>query len=156
MEIRLDGPTFLATSQNLFAQYVERGGKRALTISVSQETMENLVIALNGVQTPRPLVHQLLANIINTLGAGVDRVVIDDFKDEFYHSHIYVQPKDGGEPLAIAAHVTDALILAAHENAAVFTTEEMFKHLEELPKRKPEEIDDEVMDQIDWDNVPKS
>jgi len=58
----------------------ETGGERSFPIVVG--THEALAIhrRLNGERTPRPMTHDLLANVIEALGGAVEQIVIEDLR----------------------------------------------------------------------------
>ena len=72
---------------------------------------------------PRPLTHDLLKNILDTLHAKVDRIVISDLRDETYYARIYLKTRDG--MVDVDARPSDAIALALRANAPIYVAEEV-------------------------------
>ena len=73
---------------------------------------------LEGVDTPRPLTHALLNNILVNLKIGVRRVFIHDLRNNTYFARIDLQ-RDS-ETVTIDARPSDAIALAIRANAPIF------------------------------------
>src|SRR3989338_2868913 len=56
---------------------------------------------------PRPLTHDLLVNLVKTLGGQFEKVVISDLKDNSYYAIIYV--RRGEQTFEIDARPSDSL-----------------------------------------------
>lgn len=161
MEIRVDGPELIRIPPgNFMVVYRERGGTRFITVGLNIFSLHHMNIAMSEVETHRPPVHKLLANCINTLTAGLEKVVIDKFDSQInvYHSHIYVRDRENNELLAIDAHVTDALIVAIIEKCAVYVTEDVLNDAGEARKQygSSEGKAKNIFENTDWDKVPKA
>ena len=160
MKVRVDGPHLaIMPSGEVVIVFKERGGNRWITILLNDLTLHYLSIAVNKVQTARPTPYHLIANCINTLGSSLEEVVIDNFKDNIYHAHLYIKSGENRDLLAIDAHVTDAVIVAAIENCAVYVTEDVFKLTEEADQNESRDNDtataNSVFEKVDWDKAPK-
>ena len=79
-----------------------------------------IAMSLEGVETPRPMTHDLLLQMIQSLDGKVDRVVITDLKEDTFFAVIHVLRDEG--PLAVDARPSDALALAVRADAPFFVT----------------------------------
>lgn len=61
-------------------------------------------------QPPRPLTHDLVVNVAESLGAEVDSVVISELRDHTYFAHLRL--KRDGEIVEIDARPSDAIAVA--------------------------------------------
>ena len=60
--------------------------RRMLTIFIGVGEWQAIRFALEGRATPRPLTHDLMQSVIESLGATLDTVVITDLRDEVYYA----------------------------------------------------------------------
>lgn len=78
---------------------------------------------LEGHKLPRPMTHDLLHNVIETLGAKVERIVIHDLKDETYYARIHFDTPNG--KLDVDARPSDAIALAVRSDAPIYISDEV-------------------------------
>jgi bifunctional DNase/RNase len=81
---------------------------------------------LEGKKMPRPFTHDLLTNVIGSLEAKVEWVVIYDLKEETYYAKIHFKTKTG-EELDVEARPSDAIALALRTKpqAPIYISEEI-------------------------------
>jgi len=74
---------------------------------------------------PRPMTHDLLANLIRTLDGEVQRVVITELRDDVYYALIWMAR--GGELISLDSRPSDALALALRTDCPIFLTEQVLR-----------------------------
>ena len=84
---------------------------------------------LKGIQLPRPLTHDLLADAITQLGGRIEKVVVCDLREHTFFATIYVQ--QGTRTLQIDSRPSDALALASGLDIPVYVEEHVFDLLEQ-------------------------
>ncbi|MDH3442591.1 MAG: DUF151 domain-containing protein, partial [Deltaproteobacteria bacterium] len=94
--------------------------QRALPIWIDVAEARAIALELEHVRTPRPLTHDLMRNILNRLGATLERVVITDLRDNTYFALLYLRLK--GQELQIDARPSDAIALALRMKAPIFAS----------------------------------
>jgi len=82
-------------------------------------------------QTPRPLVHDLLKNLIHGLNAQVQRVVVTELKDDTFYAVIWME--QNGEVVALDSRPSDALALALRTDCPIFVDEDVLRAAKVLP-----------------------
>ena len=97
-------------------------GKRTLPILVGENEALAISLQLKGVKTDRPLTYQLLRNVIEQTGNRVDRVVINDVRDQVYYAKIYL---NRGK-YSIDSRPSDAIALAMGANAPIYVADKLF------------------------------
>lgn len=80
-----------------------------------------IALQLENVNTPRPMTHDLLRNMIAELDARVTRVVINDLRDSTFFAQIRVST--GGRTLELDARPSDAIALALRTEAPIFVAQ---------------------------------
>ena len=93
-------------------------GDSVLPIWVGIFEANAIAMQLEKVVSPRPMTHDLLRNVIESLRARVDRVVITDLKDNTFFAMIHLERN--GEKLAIDARPSDAMALALRVDVPIF------------------------------------
>jgi len=89
----------------------EKGGDRSFPILIG--TAEALAIdrRLKNIPTPRPMTHDLLANIIAAMGGTLDRIVINDIRDHTFIATLHI--RRGEDIIAIDSRPSDAIALGS-------------------------------------------
>jgi bifunctional DNase/RNase len=95
----------------------DRDGQRVLPIWVGMYEANAIALQIENIQTPRPMTHDLLRNVIQDLQAVVDRVVVCDLKENTFYALIHLTTPSG--PVAIDARPSDAIALALRTRAPI-------------------------------------
>lgn len=82
-------------------------------------------------QTPRPLTHDLLKNLIFSLNAQVQRIVLTELKDDTFYAVIWME--QNGEIIALDSRPSDALALALRADCPIFVDEDVLRAAKVLP-----------------------
>ena len=98
-------------------------GQRVLPIWVGIFEANAIALQIENVSMPRPMTHDLLRNIIHDLKADVQKIVVNDLKDNTFYAIIHLTV--GGEPVAIDARPSDAIALALRTRAPIFAEDEV-------------------------------
>jgi bifunctional DNase/RNase len=85
--------------------------------------LEGRAIALvnQGIQTPRPLTHDLIGNLITTLGAVLAEVKIHDFRDQTFYASLVLNQENGNQ-VEVDARPSDAIAMALRASVPIYTT----------------------------------
>lgn len=115
-----------------FIHLRERHGSRGFPIVIGYNEVEEINRKLCGVKPPRPLTHDLIGQILVSLGHRLHRVVINDLRDgTFYASLVLARrnqesPNDGDDQL-VDCRPSDAIALAVQTGAPVLVSRELFE-----------------------------
>ncbi|MEN3001687.1 MAG: bifunctional nuclease family protein [Armatimonadota bacterium] len=99
---------------------------RRVPILIGQFEAYSIAMALSGTAPQRPLTHDLMRNILDRLGARVDRVVIDDLWRETFYAKIFLVVRknlEDEEEIEIDARPSDAIAMAVRFNAPIYMSE---------------------------------
>ncbi len=100
---------------------MEKQGILPLTIGEAEATAISL--ALEKVEPPRPLTHDLLKSVLTNLRGKVEKAVITDLQDDVFYATIYL--KVGDRSLTIDARPSDSIALALRTDSPIFVSEEV-------------------------------
>jgi bifunctional DNase/RNase len=101
----------------------EADGPRYLPIWIGAVEATAIAYALEGVVPQRPLTHDLLKTVSESLGATVARVVVTELRDSVYYADL-VLATDADE-VTVSSRPSDAIALAARMGAPLFATPEV-------------------------------
>jgi hypothetical protein len=90
-----------------------------------------IALEVEKAQTPRPLTHDLLRNLIRSLNGRVVRVVVTELKDDTFYAVIWIE--QNGEIVSIDARPSDALALAMRTDCPVFVDQDVLLAAKVLP-----------------------
>jgi bifunctional DNase/RNase len=84
-----------------------------------------IAIAMEKITTPRPMTHDLLNNLVRELDARVERVVINDLKDNTFFARIHLSR--AGATWTVDSRPSDAIALALRCQSEIFVEEEVLE-----------------------------
>jgi uncharacterized protein len=99
----------------------EKGSERYLPIWIGPAEADAIAVKLQGVAVPRPLTHDLLRSVIDTLGATVDSIVVCDLKNDTFYARLILNVD--GKQIEIDSRPSDALALAVRAEVPIFAEE---------------------------------
>jgi hypothetical protein len=114
-------------------------GKRYLPILIGPFEATAIALALEGTVVPRPLSHDLMRNLLESLSAKLEQIVIHDIKEATFYAKLIV--RTNGEVQEIDARPSDGIALALRMHAPIFVSDKIA--LEETVPDKAAEPEDE-------------
>lgn len=106
----------------------EKGGERCFPIYIGHNEAAAIDRKINDVSVPRPLTHDLMFNIIDKLGARLQRVIVNDMRDDYYMAMLEVF-RDG-EAIQIDSRPSDAIALAVRASCPIYVEEQVLNALQ--------------------------
>jgi len=119
----------------------ESEGERYLPIWVGTAEATAIAFALQGVVTARPMTHDLMKNILEELGVGVERIEITELREGTFYASI--QMARNGTRFQISSRPSDAIALAVRVDVPIFANEEVLTEAS-IVIREDEEQEAEV------------
>ena len=92
-----------------------------------------IALQMEKIATPRPMTHDLLKNLLTELDAKVERIVINDLRDNTFFARIHLLR--GETRWDVDSRPSDAIALALRVDAEIFVEEEV---LEKSKTLRPE------------------
>ena len=97
--------------------------KRALPIWVGIFEANAIALELEKIATPRPMTHDLIKNILETVEGRVTKVVITDLKENTFYAVLHLQI--GAREYTVDSRPSDAIALALRVAAPIYVDEEV-------------------------------
>lgn len=96
-----------------------------LPIWIGQFEATSILMELQGIKPTRPLTHDLLKTVLETLNAQLIRVVINNLIDGTFYAQLHLIFKE--EELEIDSRPSDAIALAVRFGVPIYVSEEVIK-----------------------------
>ena len=77
-----------------------------------------IAIEMEHIETPRPMTHDLVKSLLNHLSASVEKIVINDLRENTYYAEIYLM--SGGKLVVVDSRPSDAIAIAVRVKAPIF------------------------------------
>lgn len=92
--------------------------KNVLPIWIGLIEASAIATELEKIQLSRPMTHDLLRNILRSVGVEVNRVAVTDLADNTFYARIYL--REGSKEIELDARPSDAIALALRAKAPIF------------------------------------
>ena len=89
----------------------ETGGDRFIPIIIGSFEAQSIALALESIETPRPLTHDLICDLINFYDGYLKAVRISNIKDGIFIAHLEIE-SPGHKCQTIDSRPSDAITLA--------------------------------------------
>jgi bifunctional DNase/RNase len=105
------------------------GAHRTLPIFIGAAEATAIAFALQGVRTERPMTHDLMRDILVTLGATLERVVVtelhlsEDGRGGTYFAELHL--RQGGQAHTVSSRPSDAIALAARLSTPIYAEDDL-------------------------------
>ncbi len=99
----------------------EKMTERYLPIWIGPAEADAIAVKLQGVTVLRPLTHDLLRTVINTLGATINSIIVSDLKNDTFYAKVILDV-DGGQ-MEVDSRPSDALALAVRAEVPIYAEE---------------------------------
>jgi len=100
-------------------------GSGILPIWVGVYEANAIALEIEKVQTPRPMTHDLIKNVLLGLNTTVKKVVVTELREDTFYALIWLERN--GSSITIDSRPSDALALALRTDAPIFVEDEVLK-----------------------------
>jgi uncharacterized protein len=120
-------------------------GNKFLPIWIGHPEAAAILMKLQGAETPRPMTHDLLSEVLEQMEAKCERVSVTELRDNTFFAQITISMN--GSQLEIDSRPSDALALAVRCSAPIFAADDV---IEESAIEFDQEVEDteEVVDKF--------
>ena len=112
----------------------DQEGQRILPIWVGVFEANAIALQIENVQTPRPMTHDLLKNILDDLEARVERIVVCELRENTFYALIHLRSSGGTR--TIDARPSDAIALALRTQSPIFVEETVIQSAKSVEMSK--------------------
>ena len=98
---------------------------RWLPIVVGSTEAQAIALQLENISPPRPLTHDLIKNLLESISATISKIVVNDLRENTYFALLGLELN--GQSQDIDARPSDAIALALRMQAPIFVEESVMK-----------------------------
>ena len=123
MEVRVDLAKIII-SEDADQQVIvlkERDGERAFPIIIGMGEAFAIDRRIKGIQTPRPLTHELLASVIEQMDGELEKVVIHDLREHTFYAKLVI--RHNGMAIEVDSRPSDAVALGVGCDTPLYVAE---------------------------------
>ena len=131
------------------------GPTRSLSIFIGGPEATAIAFALEGVQAPRPLTHDLFKDVLEAVNIEIDHVVVSELKEATFFAELHLT--NVSDDWIVSARPSDALALAARVECPIYVNDAVMNEAgvadvvddDEVDSGNPEEVVEEFRQFID-------
>jgi len=103
---------------------------RILPIWIGVFEANAIALTIENIPTPRPMTHDLLKNCLEKLDVAVEKIVVNDVRNNTFYAIIHCRLKD--KPVLIDSRPSDAIALALRMNSPIFVEDDVVQKAQSL------------------------
>ncbi len=145
--VKVNKISFHPPSRSYAVILKEIDGERRLPVIVGAFEAQSIALALEYMETPRPLTHDLIGNIIKGIGSKLKTVKINTLKEGVFFASLEISGDGIGER-SIDSRPSDALAVALRLQAPILVEEDVMSEASMLSDINSQE--EEALDSADW------
>ena len=101
----------------------EKDSDRYLPIWIGPAEADAIAVKLQDISVPRPLTHDLLRSVIDTLGATVSHILVNDLESDTFYAKIIINVN--GSSSEIDSRPSDAIALAVRAQVPIYAEDKV-------------------------------
>ena len=120
------GISYSQTQSGAYALILaQAGGPVRIPVVIGASEAQSIAMRMEGITPPRPLTHDLMANMTRAFGIALKEVFIYKFEDGVFSSEMKFIDMD--REVTLDSRTSDAIALAMRVGAPIFTTREIME-----------------------------
>lgn len=143
-KIRVDilGLSTSAASGGAYALILrESEGPRRLPIIIGAFEAQAIALEIEGIRPPRPMTHDLIKDVIDTLGYTITEVTITELREGTFYAQLALDTSVGDH---VDSRPSDAIAMAVRFGVPIFVSEDVFAEAGFIPE--PDEGEESTRD----------
>ena len=129
VEMELSRIIINETSDQQIIVLKERHGHRSFPIVIGIVEIFAIDRRLKGIKPPRPMTHDLLDGVIESLGAKIEKIVINDLRNHTFYAKIHLSVD--GRTIEVDSRPSDAIALGTASKTPIYVAEHVLEKTSE-------------------------
>ena len=125
IQMKVEGMLFDPRSNMYILLLKETEGNNTLPIWIGKPEADSIALALGKVETPRPLTHDLIKNITESLKIKITKIIVTEIQDNTYYALVCLN--DGKKETFVDSRPSDAVAVALRVNAPIFVEDHVME-----------------------------
>ncbi len=117
---------------------------QVLPIWIGMAEARAISFELHGIELSRPMTHDLLTNVLATLGARLEEVVVSDLREGTYYGLLKLRVDGEAQPRWVDTRPSDGLALALRTDATIRVARKLIDELPDYQFQAPDSPDQVV------------
>jgi bifunctional DNase/RNase len=113
---------------------MDLSNKTGLPIWIGPFEANAIAMKLKKIGSHRPMTHDLIHNILNTVESQVVKIIVNDLKENTYYALIHLLRR--GEEIIIDSRPSDAIAIALAVNAPIFVSDQVIEKARTIDMEK--------------------
>ncbi len=134
VEMKVKFLTFDSTSNGFVVLLMDLSNKTGLPIWIGPFEANAIAMKLKKIGSHRPMTHDLIHSILNTLESRVLKIIVNDLKDNTYYALIHLMRR--GEEIIIDSRPSDAIAIALAVDAPIFVSDQVIEKARTIDMEK--------------------
>jgi hypothetical protein len=122
------------------------GEGRTLPIFIGSPEATAIAYALQGVEMPRPLTHDLMKDMLGALEISVEKILITELRANTYYAEIHLLR--GDERTVVSSRPSDAVAMAVRTEAPLFVSDDLMESEGIMLSLESEDDTDDTPDEL--------
>ena len=124
-EVQIYGVSFDMVGKQPIVLLKTVDDNRYLPIWIGHPEAAAILMKLQGADTPRPMTHDLIVDMLDQVETKVERIAVNELRDNTFFATIVLSVN--GTEIEIDSRPSDALALAVRVQAPIFVAEEVIE-----------------------------
>jgi bifunctional DNase/RNase len=134
VEMKVKFLTFDSTSNGFVVLLMDLSNRTGLPIWIGPFEANAIAMKLKKIGSHRPMTHDLIHNILNTVESQVVKIIVNDLKENTYYALIHLLRR--GEEIIIDSRPSDAIAIALAVNAPIFVSDQVIEKARTIDMEK--------------------
>jgi bifunctional DNase/RNase len=113
---------------------MDLSNRTGLPIWIGPFEANAIAMKLKKIGSHRPMTHDLIHNILNTVESRVVKIIVNDLKENTYYALIHLLRR--GEEIIIDSRPSDAIAIALAVNAPIFVSDQVIEKARTIDMEK--------------------
>ena len=118
LEVQLSRVVIQEKDDQNFIHLQEKDGHRGFPIVIGFNEAAEINRKLRGLDSPRPMTHDLITRILAALGYKITKIIISDLKESTFYATLVLENQDGEK--GVDCRPSDAIALAVQTHARIY------------------------------------
>jgi bifunctional DNase/RNase len=130
IEMKIKGLVVDPISKMPIVVLEDLSSERILPIWIGVFEANAIALKIENISTPRPMTHDLVKNFLEQLNISVEKIVVNDVRDNTFYAMIHCRYKD--QTITIDSRPSDAIALSLRVDAPIYVEDEVVKKAQSL------------------------
>ena len=137
-EMKLAGLIMDSTTNAPVIVLKDLDDKEVISIWIGLLEASAIAVELEKIDLPRPMTHDLVKNVLDSLNIKVLKVEIADLRDNTFYAYIHLGM--GGKTFTIDARPSDAIAIALRTKSPIYVEEDVIKKSKKMDLESIKEV----------------